>query len=61
MSITGASISVEVFSGGFIKLQEVHVALEDDGFTVPVISGWPMTAGISWRSPGWETFVVQLL
>ena len=56
------SSSVEVFSGDFMKLQEVHVALEDDGFTVPVMSGWPMTAGISWRSPkSWETSVVQLL
>lgn len=56
-----AATMLPVFPGGFMKLQEVHVALEDDGFTVPSSSGWPMTAGISWRSPGWETSVVQLL
>eukprot|EP00434_Breviolum_minutum_P014392 symbB.v1.2.012691.t1/scaffold880.1/size155533/13 len=51
-----------VFSNDFMTLRRVKVALDTNGFTVPMASGWPMLAGINWQNlPGWERYVVQLL
>jgi len=57
-----ATTMLPVFSNDFMTLRRVEVALDTNGFTVPMASGWSMLAGINWQNlPGWERYVVQLL